>query len=424
MPYVKNVWVNGDASKPLDETRLNHNEDGTFIAMATAESAAATALAASTTAAAALPAADLDADTAALVGDTGTATGAALTNTIETDIRNTRTVRPVALSSDIPADREYPTLVNAGNGPIFEFGVDTTAAASIYFPCLVSMPDGTYTLFYSSDHAGTHASSGVYAATAPSLFGPWVDRGLVWRDDGGGTQCETPSVWRDEIGNRWLMLYSLRTVPGANADQVTMIAETAAPDALSGWSRIGIAMDIADMDEINVNPHTGYAKQFPFGNSRMAYSLFTGNASGTRYGRYMKWQSDAAGVTWRPSLPVWGWPNALHHIEGYDHASFWNIKWFLGEVFQRRGQLWWIGLAGASVSGGDTTANRIVTFPLRPDLRGPAALPVDVTPDVAPGEDPDEPIDYMGNAATEDGRMYIITRSGGPQGAFFLKEVI
>jgi hypothetical protein len=39
--YVKNVWVNGDESKPLDQVRLNHNEDGTFLAAATADSAAA-----------------------------------------------------------------------------------------------------------------------------------------------------------------------------------------------------------------------------------------------------------------------------------------------------------------------------------------------------------------------------------------------
>jgi hypothetical protein len=38
--YVKNVWVNGDETKPLDQIRLNHNEDGTFLAAATADSAA------------------------------------------------------------------------------------------------------------------------------------------------------------------------------------------------------------------------------------------------------------------------------------------------------------------------------------------------------------------------------------------------
>jgi hypothetical protein len=57
-----------------------------FIAAATADSAAAAALAAATTADAAQVAADLDDDTAALVGDSGTATGAALTATIATEV--------------------------------------------------------------------------------------------------------------------------------------------------------------------------------------------------------------------------------------------------------------------------------------------------------------------------------------------------
>jgi hypothetical protein len=46
--YVKNVWVNGDESKPLDQIRMNHIEDGIFLAAATADSATATAAAAAT----------------------------------------------------------------------------------------------------------------------------------------------------------------------------------------------------------------------------------------------------------------------------------------------------------------------------------------------------------------------------------------
>jgi hypothetical protein len=46
--YVKNVWVNGDESKPLDQIRMNHVEDGIFVAAATADSAAAVAAAAAT----------------------------------------------------------------------------------------------------------------------------------------------------------------------------------------------------------------------------------------------------------------------------------------------------------------------------------------------------------------------------------------
>jgi hypothetical protein len=41
--YVKNVWVNGDESKPLDQLRMNHVEDGIFAAAATADVAAESA---------------------------------------------------------------------------------------------------------------------------------------------------------------------------------------------------------------------------------------------------------------------------------------------------------------------------------------------------------------------------------------------
>jgi hypothetical protein len=73
MSYEKQTWVNRDLSKPLNDGRMNHIEDGIFQAAATADSAAATANAAQV-------AADLDADTATLVGDEGTATGAALSS--------------------------------------------------------------------------------------------------------------------------------------------------------------------------------------------------------------------------------------------------------------------------------------------------------------------------------------------------------
>lgn len=78
MAYTKQTWVNNDPSRPLDQSRLNHVEDGLFIAAATADSAAAAALAAQNTADLAQPAATLDADTAALVGDDETDTGSVL----------------------------------------------------------------------------------------------------------------------------------------------------------------------------------------------------------------------------------------------------------------------------------------------------------------------------------------------------------
>jgi hypothetical protein len=64
MSYEKQTWVNRDLTKPLNDGRMNHIEDGIFEAAATADAAQV--------------AADLDDDTATLVGDVGTATGAAL----------------------------------------------------------------------------------------------------------------------------------------------------------------------------------------------------------------------------------------------------------------------------------------------------------------------------------------------------------
>lgn len=139
MPYVKNVWVNGDTSKPLDDTRLNHNEDGTFLAMATAESAAATALAASNVAAAAQVAADLDADTAALVGDVGTATGTALSATIDEEIETQATTpgSPLvnAIESRIAASGGGVVFIDHGDNasaPRLNGGGETFTAPAIW----------------------------------------------------------------------------------------------------------------------------------------------------------------------------------------------------------------------------------------------------------------------------------------------------
>jgi predicted phosphoribosyltransferase len=64
MSYEKQTWLNRDLSKPLNDNRMNHIEDGIFQAAAVADAAQV--------------AADLDGDTAVLVADSGTATGVAL----------------------------------------------------------------------------------------------------------------------------------------------------------------------------------------------------------------------------------------------------------------------------------------------------------------------------------------------------------
>jgi uncharacterized secreted repeat protein (TIGR03808 family) len=71
MAYTKQTWNNG-APPHINATGLTHIENGIFAAAATADAAQV--------------AADLDDDTAALVGDSGTATGAALTATIESGV--------------------------------------------------------------------------------------------------------------------------------------------------------------------------------------------------------------------------------------------------------------------------------------------------------------------------------------------------
>jgi hypothetical protein len=111
MSYEKQTWVNRDLTKPLNDGRMNHIEEGIFEAAAVADAAQV--------------AANLDADTATLVGDVETATGAALSATIgEGAAAAVNTVGGVTDFLQLPGELYGTIGVNAGS-----FAQDNIATA-------------------------------------------------------------------------------------------------------------------------------------------------------------------------------------------------------------------------------------------------------------------------------------------------------
>lgn len=88
MPYIKNVWVNGDPTKPVNASRLGHGETQYDEAMADVEAA---------------------------IGDAGTGIGAALSSTIVSVATPLISqASPVTFATQLDAETAY------GNGDIVD----------------------------------------------------------------------------------------------------------------------------------------------------------------------------------------------------------------------------------------------------------------------------------------------------------------
>ncbi|EOV5131796.1 hypothetical protein ACOA15_005961, partial [Klebsiella oxytoca] len=185
--------------------------------------------------------------------------------------------------------REYPKVRKISDAPIFTQA--DQSAASIYWPWFYdnSQHGGNgITLFYSTDHATVHANSGVFAATADTPEGPYTFHGLVFRDDAGGTQCETPCVMYDEKNQRFLMYYQMESV--GVGSQSTCVAVSDA--LLSGYSRDSVCVDMMSLTQPG-DGHCGYFRPFRYNGGWFGYSLY----GGAYHSRNGFWRS-RDGINW------------------------------------------------------------------------------------------------------------------------------
>lgn len=298
------------------------------------------------------------------------------------------------------------------------------SASSFYAPSIVDRSAGGgsgYSLFYSTDHASTHASSGIFQIDYESLdallAGQGTDRGRVWRDDAGGAQTETPFVLWDDEAQLWRMFYQQQSVPGAVGVQSTLMATS--PD-MTTWTRVGIALDKVRTDHPG-DGHTGYCIIFQAYGRRWAASLYGGGV-------------DAYNALWATDDYVsfrWiGFTNrsiqALASLPGYQDGSdgVFYVAVLRSAVVDYRGRPWLITRAHPGGSGPYVTSGTTVVVPLSNpplSLAGPALPAFQESPSAPWLTDGVGDIGYCG--VTVGGRTLVPFRSEAANGYIGLAEV-
>lgn len=276
-------------------------------------------------------------------------------------------------------------------------------------------------LFYSTDHASNHNTSGIYLLEADSVEGPWIDRGRIYRDDVDGNQTETPSVIYDKTTNKLLMFYQQAATAGGIGSQQTLLA-TAETSDLTTWTRAGVVLD-KELAAQDGEGHSGYFRPFKFCGETMGYSLYGGgNVSNASL-----WRSKDGGYTWcRDGSMIGYMQDKCKHLasilETPSHHCILTI--YEGDVMIWNGQPWWIGVVGKAQAGSIPVRNsRLVAAPLSDDFTSLKCNVVDITPEKASYETVTG-IDYPGNIFEFEGEYYSAYRTGGQKGAIGLMKLV
>lgn len=372
-----------------------------------------------------------DAAVSALVANPASSTGQALETAIGAVV--TEEVEPIVRRSgsalSATAGGEFPRLINPVDAPIFSYSTAINPLNGLYWPTFVDLTrrGGTgVALLFSSDHASTHAASGIGKAHAASPLDPFIYDGRVWRDDTDvATQCETPSIIGiDRATGDWLVSYQMAGVPGTTAAQVSMVARCTSADFSTGWSRVGVMTDTDPFNQVaGATAHTGYAVPWESGGQYFAATLLSGASSGSYYAsRRMltsqdgkKWTADAR--------PMWQWTSLIENLPGFSLDNRWGMEKMLASApFRWQGAWWVLGAANAGFSGGEVVGKRLVAMRVSDDFRRPTSRPVDVTP--AQQSWMTAPIDEVGSAFSWDNRLFIPFRTGGRTGKFGVLEIV
>lgn len=345
---------------------------------------------------------------------------------------------------------DHPRLTRPRATPIFS-KVDTDAQ-SIYWSWFKRLRDGKLALFYSTDHAAQHENSGIWRATSSdgTVFGTFTQSGpsRVFRDDytGGGAlgakgaQTETPAIMDadDGSGELW-MTYQQQDVFPPNNQSTLWVKSTDGGQGLTWTQRQGGAA-VGSLT-LTGDGHTGYLHPLAIFGHQAGYGLHGGTDQGTS--AFWRRDPNKLGQPCYLADPV-QMSNQVHRMArliggtnpfaisgepneqtaGGGKTKGWGISFINAEVVSRGGRLWIIAVAGPSSSGENSSIKRVVTAPLRDDLHGLAADPVDITPPAVAWEGVG--ITGIGNLIEENGHIYLTYRAGGADGkaSFGIWEVI
>lgn len=318
-------------------------------------------------------------------------------------------------------EAEYPRLVKPLTGPVLTLAQQP--AESLFWPWLVDNSldrVGTgFSLWWSTDHAATHADSGLFAATADEPLGPYTSVGRIYRDDVSGNQCETPTIIWDPVAGLWRIYYQMAGVAGTRSNQVTLMATAPAGKLLTpgAWTQHGVIIDTADPAIPGATVHQGYLRALRYAGGWYGWNLLGGTFGGTQQ------QRSADGVVWTPAgRTVYGGPLVNGISPDFDPTT-WIMKHTTCTVIEWRGRPWWIGGVSGSAHGTETAPPLTIgTAPLTPTLDRITAPLRDITPAVQGWES--SAMDFLGNAVRHGDRMFVPFRSNTKLGALGIAEVV
>ncbi len=239
----------------------------------------------------------------------------------------------------------------AWSGHLLQFEASDTAADTLYWPWVISTEEITspldaFYMYFSTDHDAT--VGGIYMASAPTPTGPWTQRGLVYVDDTGGSQTETPSVIYDRDAGTFRMFYQQASAKygAGNATSAIGVQSTLSATSSDGLTWVKDTSFILDIPSpwgtVHGDGHTGYFTPFVGKNGLCAYSLHGGGNGGEC-------------VLWEGKTPaVWA-TNRVSLGYGYELTgglTYSRVEWNHCSIVEASGQEYVFGLITDGVSGG------------------------------------------------------------------------
>ncbi|MEM6852809.1 MAG: hypothetical protein AAF593_00185 [Planctomycetota bacterium] len=211
-----------------------------------------------------------------------------------------------------------PTLMTS-NGATLNF------PTPFIVPDVIATPSDRVRVYFSSDH-GFGTGAGIFAATAPGLFGPWTLTGKLIAEEAGAQSPETPVAMWDEANQQVILYYHVYV--GAT-HQRTLYRTTA--DGLTNLSASAVAIDDTYDLKLNVSQHSGYATFARIGGRIAALSLYGGGDDGMEV---LSWHPTGLG---RFQMDVRPMIRMQQHVIG----DLTRNMTFLGNSLFRWGGSWW-----------------------------------------------------------------------------------
>jgi hypothetical protein len=270
-------------------------------------------------------------------------------------------------------ERTLPAFTRYTGNPVLtlanqNLAAGKTGATSITWPYVVNVgvipglsPINKFYMYYTTDHDTGYG--GVYLATGPTPYGPWIGQGLVFQNTGTpNSQTEDVSVIWNEDESLFFMYVKVLTAAG---DMQTNLVTS--PDGVT-WTEQGAAVFKPGSNNNPGNGQTAYMRPFKIGHQWHAHIMIGGGAipffdvAHSDDGRV--WQLEGRALAYGADQLV-DVPGATTPIAQNNMLILWNS----GDVIWWRGQWMWIGILSDYSYANGTKNSRIAYAPISSDFR-------------------------------------------------------